>query len=99
LQLLDEANGAKPRNGTRQIRFIETLVDQLTHNGIVEAGALYASPFLRPEQRWPGNSPGHHRLGSLHWGLERGEAGKKLIRKRDASMAARTRSSERWGYL
>ncbi|TVQ29678.1 MAG: hypothetical protein EA370_14670 [Wenzhouxiangella sp.] len=29
----------------RQIRFIETLIDQLTHNGVVEAGALYEPPF------------------------------------------------------
>jgi len=29
----------------RQIRFIETLIDQLTNNGIVEAGTLYEPPF------------------------------------------------------
>ena len=29
----------------RQIRFIELIIDQLTHNGIVQAGALYDPPF------------------------------------------------------
>ena len=29
----------------RQIRFIELIIDQLTHNGIVQAGALYEPPF------------------------------------------------------